>query len=165
MFAIKLKMDDNKTSISDEWCFIKDDEKDDASLQIELPNIYCDYNYYNNIDTIQTSISCSTEAHNGIYTMNINIYGYVYVFRTGSKKIADFIMKNAVKLGYFQIKLMEYWILCSDILDGNNSRSRSIAIFISNKLFGVNNYYNDDIEYMFNDNYDERYDDDEDNKE
>jgi hypothetical protein len=73
-------------------------------------------------------------------------------------------MKNAVKLGYFQIKLMEYWILCSDILDGNNSRSRSIAIFISNKLFGVNNYYNDDIEYMFNDNYDERYDH-EDNKE
>ncbi len=42
MFAIKLKMDDNKASISDEWCFIKDDEKDDASLQIELPNIYSD---------------------------------------------------------------------------------------------------------------------------
>jgi hypothetical protein len=151
MFAIKLKMDDNKTSISDEWCFINDNEKDDASLQIELPNIYCDYNYYNNIDTIQTSISCSTEAHNGIYTININIYGYIYVFKTGNKNIADFIMKNAVKLGYFQIKLMEYWILCTDILDGNNSKSRAMAIFISNKLFGVNSYYNDDIEYMFND--------------
>ena len=104
----------NKGSISDEWYFINDYEKDYRNLQIELPNIYCDYNYYNNVDTIETSISCSTEAHNGIYTMNINIYGYVYVFITGSKKIADFIMKNAVKLGYFQIKLIEYWILYSD---------------------------------------------------
>ena len=125
---------------------------------IQLPNLgNSSLERFDDTSIKPTPISCSVEKEcETTYRIYLSIGETSYILTTGRKINADFIMKMAVKFGYFQIRLCDLRNIVRSVFSGTSAETRAIVRYIKPYLINKREYYDGLKEFKEEDvNFDE----------
>jgi hypothetical protein len=131
---------------------------DSQCTSIQLPNLgNSSLERLDEMSIKSTPISCSVEKESETYRIYLSIGETSCILTTGHKINADFIMKMAVKFGYFQIRLCDLRNIVRSVFSGISVETRrGIIRYIKPYLVNKRVYYDGLKEYKEEDvNFDE----------
>jgi len=131
---------------------------DSQCTSIQLPNLgNSSLERFDDMSIKPTPISCSVEKECETYRIYLSIGETSCILTTGHKINADFIMKMAVKFGYFQIRLCDLRNIVRSIFSGTSAEARrGIIRYIKPYLINKRVYYDGLKEFKEEDlNFDE----------
>lgn len=138
--------------------YVASSKSDDSQCtSIQLPNLgNSSLERFDETSIKPTPISCSVEKESETYRIYLSIGETSYILTAGHKINTDFIMKMAVKFGYFQIRLCDLQKIVRSVFSGMSIEARhGIIRYIKPYLVNKREYYDGLKEYKEDVNFDE----------
>lgn len=114
---------------------------------IQLPNLGIpSLQEYDDMSIKSTPISCMVEKEGESYRIYLSIGETSFILTSRHKINAYFIMKMAVKFGYFQIRLCDLRDIVRSIFSGMSAEARIAIVKYANRFLINQSVYYDELE-------------------